>query len=95
MAEKKKQTEKKPMTGREIRAELLRRGFTMKDISNQIPTLSYQTVAETILGYKKNPVVLKHLNDLGIDHGRVPGKMIVSYEDGSKKMVAFNKEEAA
>lgn len=84
------------MTGRELRAELLLRGITILQIMealNGVPT--YETIQGTVAGAKRNPRVLKYLNDIGIDHGRTFGRMLVSLEDGSKKLVDVKKNEAA
>lgn len=84
------------MTSREIRAELILKGVTLLKIYEDLGgSPSYHTIQETISGTKRNPLVLKYLNDLGIDHGRVFGKLLVSFEDGSKKMVEYKGDEAA
>ena len=62
------------MPPEKIKSELEKKGLNLTDLSLRIENVSYDTVLHTIAGRKKNPKVLQYLSDLGINHGRTPGK---------------------
>ncbi|WP_061265929.1 hypothetical protein [Leptospira interrogans] len=56
-----------------VKGELTKRHKNFMSIKTQTG-LSYSTVRDTLSGRTSNPAILQYLTDLGIEHGRNPGK---------------------
>lgn len=56
-----------------VKQELKMRGKKYMDVKTRT-RLSYSTVCDTLSGRTSNPSILAYLAELGIEHGRNPGK---------------------